>query len=55
MLLRDVAVSGDMNISCTTGEVQLEDCDASAITIKTSTGDVSGTLLTPKTFITDTH
>ncbi|MCR5687764.1 MAG: DUF4097 domain-containing protein [Lachnospiraceae bacterium] len=54
VLLRDVAVSGDMNISCTTGEVQLEDCDASAITIKTSTGDVSGTLLTPKTFITDT-
>ena len=54
VVLQDVVVSDDMNIRCNTGDVRLEDCDASAINIKTNSGDVSGTLLSAKTFITDT-
>ena len=37
-----------------TGDVTFTDADASEITVQTDTGDVSGSLLTEKVFITET-
>ena len=37
-----------------TGDITFEKCDASDICIKTSTGDVKGTLLTEKIFVAQT-
>ena len=37
-----------------TGDITFDKCDASDIYIKTSTGDVKGTLLTEKVFYTQT-
>ena len=37
-----------------TGDVKFDACDASEISVKTDTGDVTGSLLTDKVFITNT-
>lgn len=53
-LTRTVA-SEKFNLKRNTGDVYLYDCDANEIYIVTSTGDVKGSLLTNKSFATNTH
>lgn len=43
-----------LSVERTTGDVQLDRCDAGEIFIKTETGDVTGTLLTEKLFMAST-
>lgn len=50
--LANVICSEKMNIKRSTGDVRLNGSDASEIIIETDTGDVSGTLLSDKVFIT---
>ena len=50
-MLKNTVASDSFSISRSTGDVILDHCDAGQITVKTSTGDVSGTLLTEKIFI----
>ena len=50
----DVKATDTAVLSSDTGDVILERFDASSIQIKTSTGDVLGTLLSGKTFLTQT-
>ncbi len=49
--LKDVIASDSFDIERGTGDVEFEGCDAAEITVKTSTGDVTGTLYTDKIFI----
>ena len=50
----DTIAEKDFQIQSSTGDVTLNHCDAAELTIKTSTGDVNGLLLSDKLFITDT-
>lgn len=50
--LTRVIASQAMRLSRSTGDVELEGCDAAEIFIETDTGDVEGSLLSPKTFLT---
>ena len=50
VILNKVISNGKFNIERSTGDIKLFDCDAAELFIKTDTGDVSGTLLTPKIF-----
>lgn len=52
--LKDTIAENDLRIQSSTGEVRFEGCDASDISVKTSTGDVTGFLLSDKVFITAT-
>ncbi|MGN0557769.1 MAG: DUF4097 family beta strand repeat-containing protein [Acutalibacteraceae bacterium] len=52
--LKNVIAEGSINVQNTTGGVEFEGCDAADILVHTSTGDVKGTLLSEKIFITDT-
>lgn len=54
--MTNVTVSGDAEITVSTGDVEFEGFDAANITITTDTGDVEGTLRSDKIFsvITDT-
>ena len=52
--LTDVIASDRFSIERSTGDVILESCDAYEIAIKTDTGDVEGSLLSEKIFITNT-
>lgn len=54
IFLKNVIAEESMNIENTTGGVRFEGCDATDITVKTSTGSVKGTLLSEKIFVTDT-
>ncbi len=54
LTMQDVIATEKYDIERSTGSVTLETCDASEIFIKTDTGDVSGSLLTEKVFITET-
>ena len=49
--LKNTVASNSFSITRSTGDVNFENCDAGEITVQTSTGDVSGTLLTEKIFI----
>lgn len=49
--LKNVLVKETISISRSTGDVSFDGCDAAELTIETSTGRVSGSLLTPKVFI----
>lgn len=51
--LADTIAGKTMRIESHTGDVRLDGCDADEIFIKTSTGDVEGTLLSEKTFIAE--
>ena len=51
--LKNVVAAGSLSVKSDTGDVRFEDSDAAQISIKTSTGDVTGTLLSEKVFITD--
>ena len=52
--LQDVIAAERFSIKRSTGDVKLDSCDAKEIDIKTDTGHVSGSLLSPKVFITST-
>lgn len=52
--LGGILAKKDLKITCTTGDVIINGCDAAELAIKTGTGDVTGSLLSEKTFITDT-
>lgn len=51
LLLQDVAATGEFSLRRSTGDITLERCDASALSISTSTGNVTGTLLSEKVFL----
>lgn len=52
LYLKNSTASGNFNIKRDTGEVLFDGSDASEISVITSTGDVSGSLLTDKIFLT---
>ncbi|MBQ6431239.1 MAG: DUF4097 family beta strand repeat protein [Oscillospiraceae bacterium] len=52
--MKNVIASGKLSVERSTGDVKLDRCDAAEIRIETSTGDVTGTLLSEKIFFTDT-
>ena len=52
--LSDVICSDKLDVTSHTGDVTLKACDASVIRIKTTTGNINGTLLSDKSFITKT-
>lgn len=52
--LRNVIAANKLSIVRSTGNVHFDGCDAAEIYIKTDTGDVTGSLLTDKVFITQT-
>lgn len=53
LFLLDVIAAESMQIRRSTGDVQLESCDAAELFITTSTGDVTGTLLSEKIFFAE--
>lgn len=50
-VLKGVIAAKSLDIDRSTGDINLEGCDAAEICITTDTGDISGTLLTDKVFI----
>ena len=52
--LTNVVASGELNIERSTGDVHFNGCDAETIYVRTDSGDVTGSLLSDKVFITDT-
>ena len=50
--LENVIAKNELNINRSTGDVKFVGCDAKNVHIETDTGDVKGSLLTGKTFIT---
>lgn len=52
--LKNVIASETFSIERSTGDIKLDGCDAAEIFIETDTGDVRGTLLSEKVFITET-
>lgn len=52
--LSHVAAKERMQIERTTGDIRLEQCDAETLLLKASSGDIRGSLLTGKTFVTNT-
>jgi DUF4097 and DUF4098 domain-containing protein YvlB len=52
--LKNVVAAGNFSIVSDTGDVKLGHSDAANISVKTSTGNVTGTLLSEKVFITET-
>jgi DUF4097 and DUF4098 domain-containing protein YvlB len=55
ILLNRVTADGEFHIERSTGDVRFESSDADTVYVRTSTGDVTGSFLTDKVFITDTH
>lgn len=51
LLLKNVIASEKLEVRRSTGDVKLEGCDAGEIFVKTSTGKISGTLLSDKFFV----
>ena len=54
ILMRDLLVDDALFIERDTGDVSFDACDAGSMKITTDTGDVMGTLLTQKVFVTHT-
>lgn len=54
MLLSDVIATNIIRIDRSTGDVRFERCDAEELYVKTDTGNVIGSLLSEKVFITKT-
>ena len=54
VLLKDVIAANRFSIERSTGDVKFTRCDAAEIFVKTNTGNVTGSLLTDKVFLTDT-
>lgn len=55
VILKNVIAAENFSIERSTGDVVLEGSDAAEIYVKTSTGDVTGTLLSEKVFIIETN
>lgn len=55
ILLEHVTVDGTLSIARSTGSVTFRRCDAAEISVRTNTGDVSGSLLTEKVFAASSH
>ena len=53
--MKSLLVKEAIRIERSSGDVTFEDCDAEEIYVKTTTGDVSGTLLSDKVFLVETH
>lgn len=51
--LKNVVATQSFNINNKTGNVTFESCDAGEISVTTSTGDITGSLLSEKIFIVD--
>lgn len=54
IFLNRVIAENKLSIKRSTGNVKFKGCDAAELYVKTSTGDVTGSLLTDKVFITET-
>lgn len=54
LVMKDVVAEGIFSIERSTGDVSFDGCDAAEIYVTTDTGDVRGSLLTDKVFITET-
>ncbi len=54
MSLISVVASGNFSIERSTGDISFDGCDAGEIFVKTDTGNVTGSLLSEKIFITET-
>ena len=52
--MNNVIAAEKFSVERSTGYVKLNGCDAAELYVKTNTGDVIGSLLTDKVFITDT-
>lgn len=52
--LKNVIAAETFSIERSTGDIKLDGCDAAEIFVETDTGDIRGTLLSEKVFITDT-
>ncbi len=52
--LNHVIAAEKISVERSTGEVKFSGCDAAELSVKTTTGNVSGSLLTDKVFLTDT-
>ncbi len=55
VILKNVIAAENFSIERSTGDIIFEGSDAAEIYVKTSTGDVTGTLLSEKVFITETN
>ena len=53
--LKNVIATQSFNIHNGTGDVEFEGCDAGDIFVNVSTGDITGTLISGKSFITSTN
>ena len=51
--MKNVIVTGKLTAKRSTGSVYFDACDASELCVKTSTGDITGSLLTNKQFIAE--
>lgn len=49
--LKNVTASGRFDITRSTGDVRFDACDAGELSVRTTTGDVTGALLTDKIFL----
>ena len=54
LFLNRVTAADSFFIKRSTGDITFSSCDAAALKVKTSTGNVTGSLRTPKIFITNT-
>ena len=55
VILEQVLAEGELQLTGESGDVTLTGCDATALEIQTTTGSVTGTLLTDKSFLTTTE
>ena len=53
--LDHVTAIDTLSITRDTGDVEFTACDADAVSVRTTTGDVTGSLLSEKVFLTETH
>ena len=54
IVLKDTTAADSIRIKRSTGDVRFENSDAAEITVETGTGDVTGTLCSPKSFAVKT-
>lgn len=52
--LVDVLITNQINVKTSTGDIELDGSDAATLYIETTTGKVTGTLLTEKVFVVET-
>lgn len=52
--LSSVTVAGNAECKAVSGDIELDYCDAATLDLKTTSGEINGTLMSPKNFITST-